>query len=446
MSTSNYSTIRFIGYTIPTTPANMVAIGNPNGPGAVAGTYLGNADLATDIAARIAVLKNAVDAAKSQLPQNEAPDSVINLFMAPEFFFHGLQGPYVFDTKGNDPVVAMLQELASVFSAADYPNWTFVFGSAITAKVDSIEKIYAANSTTVRNAVVEALSKQWLAAYGPLNGVIFDMLVNFIKNCHAYPSLEVRNRALIISNIPLDTPLAALNTNNMTSEKYYVSNEDFLLYEVSGNPNVVTEQMTTYPYIDLSNGDIKKTAYDKHAIFRQNYGNGNFPNYMDFGIEVCLDHSDVRLRRNIDNEPFPAPGNAVHIHLIPSCGMQISQPSVAADTNGFVFNCDGQYALDSSIGQAQQGTLNSVTCIYANYVDADNSNYAGHTQLARVQTPAQGGDPNRSTSSNASFQTLNATDITIVPVAAVPNLDQYFAGGPGQVHIYGLEAPYTLYP
>lgn len=446
MTTNNYSTIRFIGYTLPTTPADMVAIGNPNGPGAVAGTYLGNADLATDISARIAVLKNAVDAAKSQLPQNEAPAGVINLFMAPEFFFHGLQGPYVFDTKSNDPVVAILKELALVFNATDYPNWTFIFGSAITAKVDNIEKIYAANSTTVRNAVVEALSKQWLAAYGPLNGVIFDMLVNFIKNCHSYPSLEVRNRALIISNIPLDTPLATLNTNNMTSEKYYVSNEDFLLYEVSGNPNVITEQMTAYPYIDLSNGDIKKTSYDKHAIFRQNYGDGNFPNYMDFGIEVCLDHSDVRLRRNIDNEPFPLPGDAVHIHLIPSCGMQISQPSVAADTNGFVFNCDGQYALDSSISQAQQGTLNNVTCIYANYVDANNSNYAGHTQLARVQTPAQGGDPNKSTSSNASFQTLNATDITIVPVAAVPNLDQYFAGGAGQVHIYGLGVPYTLYP
>lgn len=446
MTTNNYSTIRFIGYTIPTTPADMVAIGNPNGPGAVAGTYLGNADLATDIAARIAVLKNAVDTAKSRLPQNEAPGSVINLFMAPEFFFHGLQGPYVFDTKENDPVVVMLKELADTFNATDYPDWSFVFGSAITAKVDNIEKIYASNSTTVRNAVVEALSKQWLAAYGPLNGVIFDMLVNFIKNCHAYPCLEVRNRALIISNIPLDTPLTALNTNNMTSEKYYVSNEDFLLYEVSGNANIVTEQMTTYPYIDLSNGDIKKTAYDKHAIFRQNYGDGNFPRYMDFGIEVCLDHSDVRLRRNIENEPFPAPYDAVHIHLIPSCGMQISQPSVAADANGFVFNCDGQYALDSSISQAQQGTLNNVTCIYANYVDSSNSNYAGHTQLARVQTPAKGGDPNMSTSSNATFQTLNATDITIVPVAAVSNLDQYFAGGPGQVHIYGLGVPYTLYP
>ncbi len=448
MPTNNYSTIRFIGYTIPTTPADMVAIGNPNGPGAVAGTYLGNEDFSTDITARISVLKNAVDTAKSQLPLNEDPSSVINLFMAPEFFFHGTQGPYIYDTHSNDPVEAILKELTSTFPASEYPNWTFVFGSAITARVDNIQHIYASNYVTTRNAVVEALSKQWLKAFGPLNGVIFDMLVNFIKNCHSYPSLEVRNRALIISNIPLDTPYTALNTDNMTTEKYFVSNEDFLLYEVSGNPAVVTEQMTAYPFIDLSDGDLKKTAHDKHAVFRQNYGSGNFPNYMDFGIEICLDHSDVRLRRNIDNEPFPLPTDAVHIHLIPSCGMQISQPSVAADANGFVFNCDGQYALDTSVSQPQQGKLNNVQCIYANYfLNNDPTNvYAAHSQLARVQTPAQGDDPNRHSSKNAGFQTLDASDITVVPVTAVSLLNQYFAGGSGQVHIYGLNAPYTLYP
>lgn len=438
-----YAKIRFLGYTIPTTPANLVAIGDPNGPGAVAGTYLGNDDAAADISARIAVLKNAVDTAKALLPTDEDPTSVINLFLAPEFFFHGTQGPYIHTRQDNDPVDAILKQLVETFPASEYPNWSFVFGSVITAQVDSFEKVWASESTAVRNAVVDCLAKQWLAAYGPLSDVVFDMLVNFIKNCHAYPCLEVRGRGLIISNIPLDTPAGNLSTNNMTTEKYYDSNEDFLLYEVNGRQDVVTEQMTAYPYIDLSNGDLKKSAYDEYAIFRQNYGNGS---YMDFGIEICLDHSDVRLRRNIDNEPFPKPTDAVHVQLIPSCGMQISQPSVAVDANGFVFNCDGQYALDATVNQAQQGTLSNVQCIYANYVDPSNSNYAGHTQLARVQTPAQGGDPNRSGSTNASFQTLDPGGITIVPVSAVPNLNQYYAGGPGAVHIYGLSTPYILHP
>lgn len=436
--TTDYSTIRFIGYAIPTTPANLVPIGDPNGPGAVAGTYLALADLASDIATRVAVLKNAVDTAKSALPSGEDPKQVINLFMAPEFFFHGVQGPYVYEPGGQDPVELVLAALIAAFPAADYPNWTFVFGSAITTKTGSIERVLASSSATVRNAVVDALAKQWQRAYGPLSDVIFDMLVNFIKNCHSYPNVEVRNRALIVSNIALDTPRAALATNNMTTEKYFVSNEDFLLYEVDGRPDVVTEQMTAYPLIDLSCGDLKQTAYDVHAIFRQDYGTDNFPNYMDFGIEICLDHSDVRLRRNIDNEPFPRPTDAVHIQLIPSCGMQISVPSVAADADGFVFNCDGQYALSVPGGTDQY--------IYANYVDPSNSAYAGHTQLARVKSPASGGDPNGPTATNATFQVLSPGAITVLPVSAVAGLEQCFAGGPGQVHIYGLQTPYTLYP
>jgi hypothetical protein len=443
---SNYSTIRFIGYTIPTTPANMVAIGDPNGTGAVAGTYLGSKDLQTDITARIAVLKNAVDTAKAQLNPKEDPASVINLFVAPEFFFHGPSGPYVFSQDADDPVPTILEALAGIFPASQYPNWSFVFGSVITTQVRDIDKLYVANSTTVRNAVVDALSKQWLASFGPLNGVIFDALVDFIKVCHSYPCLEVRNRAMLVSNILLDTPTRVLNTNNMTTEKYYVSNEDFILYDTNDRKDVVTEQMTAYPMIDLTDGDLKSTAYDQYAIFRQDYGAQNFPQHMDFGVEICLDHSDVRLRRNIDNEPFPEPWDAVHIQLIPSCGMQISLPSVAADLDGFVFNCDGQYALDTTSSEAQQGTLNGVQCIYANYVDSNNKNYAGHTQLARVAKPATGGDPKRSGSTNATFQTLDPGAVTVVPVCAAPNLGDYFAGGAGQVHIYGLKTPYTLYP
>ncbi|HWI64468.1 MAG TPA: hypothetical protein VNT75_21770 [Symbiobacteriaceae bacterium] len=446
MTTSNHSTIRFIGFSIPTTPGDLVSIGDPNGPGAVAGMYLGNDDLLTDIEARIAVLKNAVDAAKAQLPAGEDPTQVTNLFVAPEFFFHGTQGPYVYESIDEDPVSVILAKLTATFNATDYPNWTFVCGSAVTAQIDNINNLYASNSVTVRNAVVESLSKQWLEAFGPLNGVIFDMLVNFIKNCHSYPVIEVRNRALIVSNILLDAPGKELNTNTMTTEKYYVSNEDFLLYETSGNPRVVTEQMTAYPFIDLTSGDLKQSAYDKYAIFRQNYGAGNFPTYMDFGVEICLDHSDVRLRRNIDNEPFPLPTDAVHVQIIPSCGMQIQPASVAADANGFVFNCDGQYSLDTTSAQTQQGNMNGVQSIYTNYAVSGNSNYQAHTQLARVQVPAHGGDPNRHTSANATFQTLDPTDTAVVPVPATPDLDQYFAGGSGAVHIYGLKTPYILYP
>jgi len=448
--TQNHSAVRFIGYPIPTTPSQVIPIGNPNGPGAVAGTYLAAPSFSQDVAIRIAVLKNAVDTARAALPKDPA-GAVTNVFVAPEFFFHGLQGPYIYGPQEQDPVATLLEALVAAFPPSDYPDWTFVFGSAISARIDAPERVFGTNSVTVRNAVVETLSQQWQASFGPLQAVIFDMLVNFIKNCHAYPAVEVRNRALLVSGIPLSTPAKQLDVDNMTTEKYYDSNEDFILYDVAGKKNVVTEQMTAYPQIDLTAGDLKHSPYDKYAIFRQNYGATDFPRYVDFGLEICLDHSDFRLRRNIDNEPFPKSGDAVHVQLIPSCGMQIILQGVATDANGLVFNCDGQYALDSSVGQPQAGVQSGVQCIYANYVDPKPvdprySKYAGHTQLARVATPAVGDDPNAPGSKNATFDKLSASDVTVLAVKPIKDLDTCFAGGPGELHVYGMSKPYTLYP
>lgn len=440
MSTK-YSSIRFIGYTIPTTPANLVPIGNPNGPGAVAGTNLGLEDFQADVAARIAVLKQAVDTAKATLPGTPA-GTVLNVFVAPEFYFHGTQGPYVYADDASDPVDYILQQLLATFPPSAYPDWSFVFGTAVSARIANPDKVFGQNSVAVRNAVVQALSEQWLAAFGPLGDVIFDMLVNFIKNCHAYPVTEVRNRALIVSGVPLDTPAKQLSVNHMTTEKYYDSNEDFILYDVNGKTDVITEQMTAYPQIDLSNGDLKHAPYDKFAIFRQSYGTGNTPSYVDFAVEICLDHSDARLRRNLDNEPFPKATDRLHVQIVPSCGMQIMPGSVATDRLGWVFNCDGQYALDATSG-VQAGVQGGVQCIYANYVDGDNANYAGHTQLARVQTPATGDDPTPAT--NPTFVTLATSDVAVVPVPAIQQLGSCFAGGSGAVHIYGLAKGYPVF-
>lgn len=437
MDSSSFSKIRMIGYAIPTTPGGLVSIGDPNGPGAVAGYYLGSDDFNTDISARVAILKAAVDTAKSQLPTSES--GVINLFVAPEFYFHGTSGPYIYDSEANDPVVAISQLLESTFNATDYPNWMLVCGSVVTTMTRDIERVFTSQSAMSRNNVVAALAKEWQESFGPLKSVLFDMLVNFIKVCHSYPNCEVRNRSIIINNMGINPPQGTDVTNLMTTEKYYVSNEDFLLYDTSASQRAVTEQMTAYPVIDISAGDAKQGAFDQYAIFRQGI---SIPNAaaMDYGVEICLDHSDTRLRQNIDNEPMPIV--APHVQIIPSCGMQISAPSVAVDANGFVFNCDGQYALNSSA--SGQAVLNDVDALYANYTQGS---YAAHTQLASVATQASGRDPNAPTSTNATYHTLDPAQITVLAPSNTPSdLGDYYAGGAGQIHIYGLEQPFTLYP
>lgn len=443
MATSKFSTIRFIGYAVSTFPAHL-----KDGMGG--GTYLGNDDIEIDIADRIAVLKNAVDTAKIQLPKDEEIQQVINVFMAPEFFFHGTQGPYLYEEPENDPVPIILTRLKEAFNAQDFPNWTFVFGTAMTAQVANEEKLFASNSVQTRNSIVEFLIAQERKSASGMSQIVSSTLQNFIAACQSDPDVEVRDRALIISNILLDSPQAKLNTNQMTTEKYFISGEDFVLYSTSGKQNIITEQMSAYPHIDLSNGDIKKAPDDPYAIFRQNYGVENEPCFTDFGVEICLDHDDERLRLTLGEEPFPTTGNAVHVQLVPSCGMAIQVASVVADKNGFVFNCDGQYPLDGSNAQVQQGTINGVSCVYVNHNPSptDAYNYhSAHTQLARVENAAQGNNPNKN---SASFQTLPASDIVCfnVPVPTLPvgNFRDYFSGGPGAVHIYGLKQPFDLYP
>jgi hypothetical protein len=124
------------------------------------------------------------------------------------------------------------------------------------------------------------------------------------------------------------------------------------------------------------------------------------------------------------------------VHLIPSCGSLIGQVSVAAGANGFVFNVDGMQTLDSTTGP-QAGSVNNVNCVYANYVDATNSQYVGHTQLARVKTSAVGGDPNQPGSSNATFFPMDVQQLRIVDLPDTGVHCDCFAGGPGKLHIYG---------
>jgi len=429
-----YSNIRFIGYAIPTTPAELVSIGDPNGPGAVAGVYLGDEDTTQDYTARIDILKTVVDQAKEALKDKEN-EGVINLFVAPEFYFHGPNGPYLY--QDDDQTEKIMAQLAATFNQADYPNWIFVCGSVVSTNVRDPQRVSDSALAALRNNIVHNLSTQWLKAFGPMKLAIMDMLVNFIKVCHSYPLCEVRNRTIVINNLFQDDTSTPYGGPAMSTEKYYVSNEDFILYNPVTPPEeqeegldiIITEQMVGYPALDLSGGDFKEKPDDPYAIFRQRINDKVI--YMDLGIEICLDHSDARLRRNLST--FSTVNNGgVHVQIIPSCGMQINSKNVAADHDGFVFNCDGQYALSSG----DMGVFASYTC------PSDNR-YAAHTQLARVDEKAEGDDPVDPLSKNATFKDISFIEPEVLEVPGDVSL--YFAGGPGAIHIYGFDYGIQLY-
>jgi len=436
---SGYQKVRFVGYAIPTTPADMIGVGDPNGTGAVAGTYRANPDTSIDIAARLRQLKEAVDAAVSALPAEPDP-SVLTVFVAPEFYWHGKMGPYVFTRDEEDPADTILAGLKAAFPTRAYPHFLFVFGSVITARVDDIDAVFASSSTKARNDVVTALGQSWRTTSGPLSLVILDMIVDFIKNCHAYPNVEVRNRALILSGDDVNGVLDDFDTDALTTEKYFDSNEDFLLWDVTNSP-VITEQMTAYPVLDLSGGDFKADAHDSKAIFRV-----GATSPVNVAVEICLDHTDRRLRKSIDLNPWPERADGIDLHIVPSCGMQLHPPAVAARAGGWAFNCDGQYAFGDTLGAgvAQSGELGGVACVHADYVSAADPVYSAHSQLARVGSAARLSDEMAPGARNAVFEAIPDVDVRIVPVAGTADLDGYFSGGPGALHIYGSVNPLPL--
>ena len=164
MGSEGFAHVRFIGYAIPTAPAMIVPLGNPDRGSAMGGTYLGLGDVAADVGGRLSVMRAAVHAARDALPEGET--DVLNVFVAPEFFWHGPQGPYLHATGAPDPVDHILERLAAEFPPDEYPNWVFVFGTAVTAAADDPREVFSRATTTVRNGVVADLAHRYRQAQG----------------------------------------------------------------------------------------------------------------------------------------------------------------------------------------------------------------------------------------------------------------------------------------
>jgi len=99
---------------------------------------------------------------------------------------------------------------------------------------------------------------------------------------------------------------------------------------------------------------LKEGTQDKGITIRSPYQDGlqltldNVPSLLgnnapafftmcgiDFGLEVCLDHCCHFLKSNIGVKPRPS------VHIITSCGMNITDTSVVARPGGLVLLCDG---------------------------------------------------------------------------------------------------------
>jgi hypothetical protein len=304
--------------------------------------------------------------------------------------------------------------------------------------------VFQSPSVKMRKRLVENLALNAQAEFGNARSVTEEILNSVISDLRANPAVEVRDRALIFSNLGIQLPGKTQDQQKMTAEKYYLSPIDFVLFETN-NQDVITEEMVAYPHIDLSGGDVKKHAYDSYAIFSQYYGHNNEPETLNYGVEICLDHDDARLRKNMTLENLPVTNSRLQIQLIPSSGSAIMQQCVVVDANGFVFNVDG-WCPFSELTTPMEGNIGGVQSIYTSYTSIQNNvKYAAHTQLAKVKNPAQGNDPNIN---SADFEMLSADNVISLDVTKPYLIEgvfsDYFAGGCGTIQIYGAVKPYDL--
>jgi hypothetical protein len=397
---TKYTDVQFLGYAIPSIPQQIADIGGADDPGFVEGRYVGIEPETRDIEARIELTMSAVRQAVERGKVDTAR-STLKIFVMPEFTFRGKKGAY--DAR---MFARFCRQFARRVGVPAYEGWLFVVGTIVNTEKDYHrgEDRERDREARVREDLAIALANTWqhcstfddpkFAAF------TFKTLTAYTKYCHAHPLYVVTDRSYLVAGGAPD----AKYPNGLSVEKKFLSNEDFVLNFYT---NVNAEEDVAYPPIDEKFGENKRKPFDDFSIFTIKG--------IKFGLEVCLDHYRARLRCN--RRPKT---ELVQIQLIPSCGMQIVQPSIIAAPGGLVFNCDGQYA---ELGKGSTpGPKDSIWT-------AALSGKA-HTQLTQVVTRCSGNDPKHD------MAELRKPAAKVTRVRIRDDASKIYAYGAGEVHVY----------
>ena len=448
---TQYTKIRFIGFTIPTTAKNVIPVGDIDGKGSFAGDYVGDSVTSKDIQNRVNILMEAIKKAKAAIDANGSNDNsnVINVFVAPEFFFHGIHGPYLWNNKETDvdPIQQAITDLKKQLTTKDYSNWIVVAGTMATLNIKSetkdgtIAEIIAKHTnqnSVIKNDYSKYLDEMIKGKEGKAKktaSTIESFIEDGSKSTPPEPQELIQNRAIVIDNI-YDTQVQ----QDFSVQKENMSNEDLSLLTHDstgqvGTDTSIMEQMSNYPTLNLTNGDNKTEPMDEKSIFSVQK---NLP--INMAIETCLDHGDGRLREH------STINNPVYIQIIPSAGMEIVESSVVAAHNGFVFNVDGEYGLSSHIlgSEYSNYTGSTYTLPFSSSAYPDKQlTYGAHSELAMVDKAAIG---NTSYVSDATFKdiTTSVDQTTIAMDKTDTSISAEYSDGNGQIDIYGLKNPMDI--
>ena len=275
------------------------------------------------------------DAVNKAYDLSDKDDSILKIFLAPEFYFRGLNGAYEFRTEEAEEAEGECSDICHILSSLEnlvahkrFENWLFVFGTVIAS---------------------EALPEE----------ETFDF--QFYNFAPLYKGFDPATSKRI--------------GKNFIVPKRYVSNGDFLTPLRHLTNNSIAMEL-----LDEDDMTLDRTLMNPHASGRHKYDNNIWARYKDelaalgysmieygwfymdgigFSIEICLDHlvhralmtymadvvtgstTLVPSSSNDSLEWVGIPKHQANISLVSSAGMDVTVASLALANGGHIFLQDG---------------------------------------------------------------------------------------------------------
>jgi hypothetical protein len=108
--------------------------------------YLGREDPLVDVQDRVTIMQDAVERAHEQSSKDK---STLKVFVAPEFYWRGINGAYAFNEQHMRPnagncgaICHILEALQNIVADERFEDWLFVFGTAIASETLPTEDEY----------------------------------------------------------------------------------------------------------------------------------------------------------------------------------------------------------------------------------------------------------------------------------------------------------------
>jgi len=347
--------------------------------------YVGNKNPKLDVEQRLGIMADAVERAHAAADQDS---ETLKIFIAPEFFWRGKDGAYVFANtsspeskkrheqyfQGQDDdeeedceeVCLILRGLEELVANKKYKDWLFLFGTVIVSETLPTEDQ-------------------------------FDYLFyNFAPVYRGYDPAETDyhgKRFLVpkryVSNIDFLTPVRQFN-DTITRELFDITNPNRFkdqqhdaVVEVEEKANHDKATIVHNPF------DLQRKFYDRDMwyIYKDELNDLGYTmieydwlilDNITISIEVCLDHDvktalkayladkvlgsptlipknaekyDHKLKRNTGHvEYVKIPAHQAQLSLVSSSGMSVNPDSLALTNEGTIILQDGMSSREGSMG------------------------------------------------------------------------------------------------